>query len=128
MTIQVKTTDYTGVDDPSWLGSAHGYESMDTGTLDVSKFTAGTYYPNGVIPGGTKLGLVTATKLYGPYDDTATDGRETLVGFLGKAQVVGGQTRLVSPIFKHGEVVESRLPFPVDAAGWADVDGRIWRA
>lgn len=128
MSISPKTTEYTGFDDPSWLGSAHGYESMDSGTLDVSKFTAGTHYPNGFIPGGTKLGVVTATGLYGPYDDTATDGRQTLDGFLGAARAVNGQTRLVAPIFKHGEVNEARLPFPVDAAGKADVAGRIWFA
>src|SRR5688572_2258722 len=35
-----------GVEDRSWLGSAHGTEATRTITLDVSAFTAGTHYPN----------------------------------------------------------------------------------
>jgi hypothetical protein len=33
-------------------------------TLDITKFTAGTHYPNGFIPSGTAVGVVTATGLY----------------------------------------------------------------
>ncbi|ANW64009.1 hypothetical protein BCA37_10745 [Mycobacterium sp. djl-10] len=49
-------------------------------TYDISKFTAGTHYPNGYIPSGVALGIVTATKLAGPYDNTASDGREVFYG------------------------------------------------
>ncbi|MDP7703187.1 MULTISPECIES: head decoration protein [unclassified Mycobacterium] len=49
-------------------------------TLDISKFTSGTHYPNGFIPSGTVLGKVTATGLFGPYDAAASDGRQTAYG------------------------------------------------
>jgi hypothetical protein len=44
-------------------------------TLDPSKFTAGTHFPNGYLPSGTVVGIKTATGLAGPYDDAASDGR-----------------------------------------------------
>ncbi|WP_458317116.1 head decoration protein [Mycolicibacterium brisbanense] len=49
-------------------------------TLDISKFTAGTHYPNGFIPSGTVIGKVTATGLFGPYDAAASDGTQTAYG------------------------------------------------
>lgn len=113
-------------DDPSWLGSAHGTDSTETGTLDVGKFTAGTHYPNGFIPSGTKLGKVSATGLYGPYDNAANDGRETLVGFLiAPREVLSSTQKIAAGILTHGKVVEADLPFTVDSAGKTDVAGRI---
>jgi hypothetical protein len=55
-----------------------------TGTnVTVANTTAGVtaHYPNGYIPSGCALGEVTATGLYGPYDPTASDGRQTCKGF-----------------------------------------------
>lgn len=125
MDISPRSTDYV-VDDPSWLGSEHGYEAARTGTLDASLFTPATHYPDGFIPSGTPLGLVTATKLYGPYKADASDGRETLVGHLKVAKEVrAADAKIGCAILDHGKVRESRLPFPVDAAGKADVAGRI---
>lgn len=49
-------------------------------TLDISKFTANTHYPNGYIPSGTVIAIVTATKLAGPYDGAASDGTEVAYG------------------------------------------------
>lgn len=113
-------------DDPSWLGSAHGTDSTETVTLDVSKFTKNTHYPNGFIPSGTKLGKVTTTGLYGPYDNAANDGRETLVGFLvAPREVVSDTQKIAAGLLVHGKVVEANLPFTVDANGKTDVAGRI---
>ena len=65
-----------------WMASAKGLTTARSITLDVSKFTANTHYPNGRLKSGLYLGLVTASSKYGPYDDAATDGRQTAVGFL----------------------------------------------
>lgn len=48
----------------------------------VAQTTAGVtaHYPNGYIPSGTALGLVTATGLYGPYDPTLSNGQQTFAG------------------------------------------------
>ncbi len=125
MSISPKTTEYAGFDDPSWLGSGHGLDSTESVTLHAAAFTAGTHYPNGYVPGGLPLGKITATGKYGPYDNAANDGRETLVGFLAAARVVDGQAAIVAAILTHGKVREARLPIAVDAAGKTDVAGRI---
>lgn len=125
MSIQPRTTEYAGFDDPSWLGSAHGYEATESATLDVSAFDAETHYPDGYIPGGTPVGEITASGKYGPYDDSATDGTETLAGFVAAARAVNGQTDLVVALLTHGRVVEANLPIAIDAAAKADVAGRI---
>jgi len=125
MTIQVKTTQVSGVDDPSWLGSEHGLDSTESVTLLVSLFTAGTHYPNGYLPSGLPLGKVTASGKYGPYDATATDGRQTLVGFLVAPRQVTTGINAGGAILTHGKVREARLPIAVDTNGKADVTGRI---
>ncbi|MEU8136586.1 hypothetical protein [Streptodolium elevatio] len=66
-------TETWGQDDQSWLGSQHGTEAARTITLDVSKFTANTHYPDGYFKSGLPLGKVTATGLYGPYGGRASE-------------------------------------------------------
>ncbi|WP_409186484.1 head decoration protein [Amycolatopsis sp. VS8301801F10] len=131
MDLSIKTEAFQQ-DDQSWLGSAHGTESTRTITLDVSKFTAGTHYPNGYIPSGTALGLITASSKYGPYDDTQTDGRQTLVGhlFTGVKVPASTSTPVGAALYEHGRVRTAKLPFSsgagaVDANGKADVKGQI---
>lgn len=53
-------------EDRSWLGSAHGTTATRTITLDVSAFTEETHYPDGFIPSGTVLALL-SNGLFGPY-------------------------------------------------------------
>lgn len=125
MSIQPRTTSISAPDDPSWLGSAHGYDATQTVTLDVSAFTAGTHYPNGYFPSGLAIAEITATGKYGPYTTAAADGTETLVGFLATPRQIDGQTAIVGALFNHGTIREARLPIAVDAAGIADVAGRI---
>ncbi|MFJ8760839.1 head decoration protein [Streptomyces cyaneofuscatus] len=118
-----------GMDDQSWLGSEHGTRATESCTLDTSTFTPNTHYPAGYFKSGTPLGQITATKKFGPYDNTATDGRQTLVGHLYAA--VGAPTDntidVAAAILTHGKVRLSRLPVPsaVDAAGRAEVAGSI---
>jgi hypothetical protein len=66
----VRSTAYQ-VEKRSWLQSMPDADDCDSIVLDISKFTAGTHFPNGFIPSGCGLAKVTATGLYGPYDTTA---------------------------------------------------------
>lgn len=113
-------------DDPSWLGSAHGTDSTETGTVDTSLFTEATHYPNGYLPSGLPLGQVTTTGLYGPFDPDATDGREDLTGHLAAARsVTSADQRIAVGILTHGRVIVENLPVPFDPADAPDVAGRI---
>jgi hypothetical protein len=100
-------------------------------TLDISKFTGGTHYPNGFIPSGCAIGKVTATGLYGPYSDAASDGTQTLYGFTyGDVRAVkqNGTTATkvgTGAVVNDAIISVSKLPFQsgtgsVDAAGKAD--------
>jgi hypothetical protein len=113
-----------GQDDQTWLDSAHGTDAAISGTVDLTKgFVAGTHYANGDLPSGTPLGKVTASGKYGLYDDTATDGRQTLVGHLFTSVKARGD--VIGAVLVHGRINRSRLPFAIDDAGVADVAGRI---
>jgi hypothetical protein len=110
--ISVKTgITYRG-ENRSWLQSAHGTDpNANPGiTLDVSKFTEATHYPDGFVASGTVLGKVTATGLYGPYDNAATDGRETAAGHLFGSLVLKGETRVGGALVVHGFVDAAKLP------------------
>lgn len=118
------TTESFGMSDHSWLGSAHGVDSARSVTLDLSKIDS-DLIANGYVPSGLPLAKVSATGLYGQYDDEALDGRATLVGFLVEAvKAVSGHTPS-GAILEHGAVKADRLPAEIDANGVADIAGRI---
>lgn len=125
----------TGADDDlTWLGSAHGTQETNSVTLAGALFTG--LFADGHIPSGVAIAKITAAGatqgMYGPYDDTASDGRQTFAGYLythvnvnqrqGTAFVthnVGGA------LYWHGEVIAANLPLQsgagsIDAAGKAD--------
>ncbi|MBU8830837.1 head decoration protein [Mycolicibacterium goodii] len=121
------------VDNREWIVGTHGADLTPGVTLDISKFTAGTHYPNGFIPSGTVLGKVTASGLYGPYDNSATDGREVAAGLLFsfiKAVDATGKTntKVGGAIFVHGGVKEAKLPANsgIDAAAKTDLSKIVW--
>lgn len=132
--ISVSTASYQ-VEKRSWLLSPHGTDPGTTlsGTLDISSLTAATHYPNGYVPSGLVLGVITASGLYGPYDDTATDGRQTAAGILfGSVKVpnTADTTKDVGiGVLVHGFVKTSKLPIAngstgrgyIDAAGQTDL-------
>ncbi|GGX26986.1 head decoration protein [Streptomyces chryseus] len=128
MDLSLKTESFTQ-DRRDWLGSAHGTDAPVSVTLDVTTFTKATHYPDGYIKSGIPLGKITAGGKYGPYNDAATDGRQTLVGFLFTAQDVDARrvtsTSAVGSMLIHCFIREAKLPIAVDAAGKADVAGRI---
>lgn len=121
------TTETFGQDDQSWLGDAHGTETARSITLDLTTFTAGTHYPQGFLRSGIPLGKITASNKYGLYSNAASDGRETLAGFLftGLKVPANPATPIAGALLLHCFVLESKLPVAVDSAGKADVAGRI---
>lgn len=114
-------------DDRSWLGyTAGGMNDARSITLDISKFTT-DHYLNGFIPSGCVLGVVTATGLYGPYDDTALDGRQTAAGFLFtgvKVRDLRGNTfaKSSAALMWKGLVITAKLP---DFTGTANAKGEL---
>jgi hypothetical protein len=82
--ISLSTINYQ-VEKRSWLivqPGASGTGETEGGLLDISALTAATHYPNGYVPSGLVLGIITATGLYAPYNDTLANGQETAAGIL----------------------------------------------
>jgi hypothetical protein len=129
--ISVRSTSYS-VDDRAWLIGTHGVDLTPSVTLDISKFTKNTHYPDGFIKSGTPLGIVTATGLYGPYNDAASDGTEVcrglLFSFVRAIDPSNGNTltKVGGARFVHGAVKESKLPIAINANGKADLPLIVW--
>jgi hypothetical protein len=130
MQLNVRTETFN-VGDHRWLGSDHGVSDGDPATLNVASGTptfVAAHYANGFIPSGTLLGKITASGLYGPYDDGAADGRETCVGHLLTDIITDGTADVSGSLMRHGHVVEAFLPTftgttdgEIDAAAKADL-------
>lgn len=108
-------------------------------TLDISKFTAGTHFPNGFIPSGTVVGKLTAGGKLGPYNDAASDGTQTAYGLTyGDARVTRqngtNATQVgISVVVNDAIISAGKLPFPsgtgsIDANGKADLAQIRWEA
>lgn len=117
--------------DKSWIATRMGLEDMRSITLDISTFDA-EHIQNGYLPSGIVLAKITATGLYGPYDDTAVDGRATAAGHLFEEVKVTALTDADcgAALFWTGVVNTAKLPSftgtgnnkgEVDANGKADV-------
>lgn len=120
--IAQRSTQYAG-EDRRWLdGGFHGQNTNRDVTLDGDLFVVGTF-PDGRVPSGIVLGVVTATKLAGPYDDAATDGRQVAVGHLLNTEVVRPGARILTAAVRHGVVNENLLPtgHGLDAAAKVDL-------
>ena len=114
------------IDGVKGLGPGHGTDATRPVTLDVSKFTPATHYPDGFIRGGTPVAKITATGKFGPYTPAdSTTGLGDLVGFVYGDFPIDGQANVVAAVLDHGKVREARLPIAVDADGKTDVAGRI---
>lgn len=127
--ISVTSTTYQ-VPDRSWLlweadGGINSVARTD-GTINFALFTSGTHYPNGYIASGTVVGKVTSGGRIGPYDNAASDGRQTAVGFLFNDIKVPTDTatkQTVTMIDGFAVVSQSRLPtnHGLDAPGIVDL-------
>jgi len=114
---KLRTESFTGAGDFRWLRSDHSIWNGRTESLDVSAFTAGTHYPNGYIPSGTPVALVSGQLV--PYDSTEATvaGAGVLAGHVLTDQpIVPGSTEdLNVPLLDHGRVRPDRVPVGVQA-------------
>jgi hypothetical protein len=101
------STDY-GVEDHSWLGSAHGTDTADSITLDGDAMVA--VFTDGNVPSGVVLGMIDESGLYGPYDGNANDGTEDALGHLLTRRSVKAGESTAGALFWHGQVIEENLP------------------
>lgn len=115
--------------------------NIPAGSITVTGNPGGVYTVTfGGLLGGTNVAQMTATPTGGTGTVTiatttagganpaASDGTETLFGhvmFGVKVNTADTTKDVGCAIFWHGGIVNSRLPVPVDAAGKADVAGRI---
>jgi hypothetical protein len=112
-----------------------------TPTAVVATGTGGVvaHYPNGFIPSGTVIGLVTSTGLFGPYDDGASDGRQTAYGLTyGDCRVIRQNGTTAAKVGTGAVVYDTavsvaKLPFQagpgsIDANGKADLNQIRWEA
>ncbi|OBC11431.1 K structural protein [Mycobacterium sp. 852013-50091_SCH5140682] len=131
--ISVRSSNYQ-VEDRSWLVGQHGVDITPGITLDISKFTKATHFPNGYIPSGTAIGKITASGLYGPYSDAAADGTQTCAGLLfSSVRAVDPNTgntltKVGGARFIHGAVNAAKLPANsgIDANGKTDLPLIVW--
>lgn len=134
MDISVSSTSYQ-VENREWLSSNFGCDEPRTITLDTSGWSA-DHYPNGFIPSGAVVGKLTATGLYVPYDNAASDGQQVAVGILFSAVKVpaNGTTDIAAAMLEMGLIVEAKLPYgagggqinetgAIDSAGKTDLAG-----
>lgn len=120
-------TEVIGTGDMSWLDSTHGMFNARTVTIDISAFTAGTHFPNGYIPSGTPVALVSAG-IVGPYTvlEATTTGLGILAGFILTDVTVNGADDFAAPMISHGRVNVAKVPYasfvaPIAAAKRASV-------
>lgn len=69
MSINPRTTTVLRNEDQSWIGpgGVSAFQDNQSVVLDRSAFDLVTAFPNGYIPSGVVLGVITASGLYGPY-------------------------------------------------------------
>lgn len=117
-----------------WLRGPHGTEpgTNPEVVLDLALFDAEDHYPDGYIKSGCVIAKVTASGLYGPYDNAASDGRQTAKGLLFSSEIVKpGQAKALSAMVVHAFVDPDRLPYTgvpgaLDSAGRADLTLIYW--
>jgi hypothetical protein len=131
MDINVLTTAYQ-VEKRAWyLGTADQPGFTRNVKVDISAFTANTHYPNGFIPSGVPVGIITAQSsaaltVVGPYDNAAADGTEVCLGLLfGNVKVPDlldtTKDAAGAVLCAFAPVQLSKLPIALDAAGQADL-------
>lgn len=78
----VRASVATANEDRRWIKTLMGYDQCRSVTLDSSAFVADHLAKKGAIPSGIVLAKITATGLYGPYNNAGAGGLEVAAGFL----------------------------------------------
>lgn len=115
--ITVETTHYHAPN-RSWLlfeAGGRGGEPVprSQAVLDFTTFDPATHYPDGYIPSGTAVGVLTGGGRVGAYSASATDGRETFAGHLFddvQVPAVRTQKKVVAVVDSFAVVSTGRLP------------------
>lgn len=124
--ISLQTTTYQ-VGNKQWLLAQPDVKLGQT--LDISKFTSGTHFPNGFIPAGTVIAVVTSSGLYGPYDGALSNGQQTAYGITSEdARVVrpdgSSATKVGVAVVVYDAIVSlAKLPFTVGTGITGALDG-----
>ncbi|KQQ22538.1 hypothetical protein ASF48_04970 [Rathayibacter sp. Leaf299] len=121
------TSTSTGGSDKTWLASDHGLSNALPRTLDVTKFVSGVHYDAAtkVLKSGIAIAKITAGGLYGPYDTTATDGRQTAYDSFTAVEVplllANGATsaKVAVAVVRHAIINTPALPVAAQRAGGA---------
>jgi len=108
----------------SFLASEHGMAKRIGVTLDADLMTADSN-GNKYLMAGTAIGKVTASGLYGPYNNGLSDGREVGKGLL-EHDVNLKYGDVVASIMIHGSVIEDRC-IGVDATFKTDLPNIIFQ-
>jgi hypothetical protein len=103
--IGLTTTDLT-TRGPSWAGEF----PVDTEQITLDADAVLAVFADGVIPTGTRLGRVTATGRYAPYDADADDGSESARGLLLRDRHVRAGRHVDASLYYKGRVFEDLLP------------------
>lgn len=129
MDLTVRTSHTFLNEDQRWIGPG-GLSSVQDArsiTLNLALFDLAVAFPNRYLPSGIVLAKVTASGLYGPYSNAATDGRETALGLLLVSEPVDVGAAVTgnhpAAMYWRGEVIQSFLPtgHGLDAAGIVDI-------
>lgn len=122
MDLSLRTESY-GVDDQSWLGSAHGADATESVTLDTSAFTAGTHYD--ALGGRFFSGIALARLAGGKYGPAAAIA--DVDGYLwGSVSAPAAATTDPSgAMLTHGKIRLSRLPVAVTGVAVGDSVGQF---
>lgn len=130
MDLSITTTHIDNPVDTRWRASRHGQFTAQPGTLDVSKFVAGTHYNIGgrtdsVIPSGVAVQYNATSKMYEPWNPVGVGEADPLpiAGYIndnqgiatkradGSASTKAGFARLL-----HGILDAQYLPVASQAA------------
>lgn len=94
--------------DQSWLASAHAIWNGRSVTVDLSKFTKETHYPQGFVPQGFPV-TIGEDGLAVPYDGTNLAGH-LLNDYPVDAVNATGKIEAAA-LLDHGRVVATKVPF-----------------
>ena len=105
----LKTTKTYSSGDYSWMYNSRGITFGMTATLDISKFTKDTHYPDGYIRNGTPVNIA-APGAGIPWADAAG----AVIGFVGGDYETDGVEKINVHVITHPEIVKlDRLPVPL---------------
>jgi hypothetical protein len=108
MDLEMQTEEF-GNGDLSWIAEWKRTYPGRSITLDGDLFDDPPF-TDGLVRSGTVLGVVTATGLYGPYDDAAADGREVAAGHLLHDRTVRPGARFGAALIWTGRLFAGNLP------------------